>query len=157
MCDLPNQLGALQATGLLTVMSELTRGRIDLGFLGAGEVDRYGNLNSTWVGPNGRRIRLPGSGGACDIASLARRVVVVLREEGHRFQERVTYLTSPGHGEGNGWRERVGLPPGGTVRVITQRGVYGFPSPDRSMVVESIHPGVSPEELAIVSIPPKPV
>jgi glutaconate CoA-transferase subunit B len=148
MCDLPNQEGALAATGLLSVMAELQRGRVQLGFLGAGEVDRFGNLNSTWVEGGGRRVRLPGSGGACDIAALARRVVVILREEPHRFRERVFYLTSPGHGDGPGWRQRVGLPPGGPVRVITQRAVYGFPEGTRRITVESIHPGVDPGELA---------
>lgn len=151
MGDLPNQEGALQSTSLLTVMGELSRGRVDLGFLGAGEIDRHGNLNSTWVTEKGRRIRLPGSGGACDIASLARRVVVILREEPRRIREVVSYLTSPGQGDGPGWRERVGLPPGGTVRVITQRAIYALPPPSLALTVESIHPGIPREDLAFAS------
>src|SRR5436309_11346985 len=113
MADPPNILGATQCLDMLSVMSLLQSGRVHLGFLGAAEVDRYGNLNSTQVrGPKGL-IRLPGSGGACDIASLARRFVVLLDHDMQRLPERVSYITSPGNGEGGNWRQRVGLPRGG--------------------------------------------
>src|SRR5258708_8219240 len=79
MADPPNILGATQCLDMLSVMSLLQSGRVHLGFLGAAEVDRFGNLNSTLVrGADGQSIRLPGSGGACDIASLAQRFVVLM-------------------------------------------------------------------------------
>src|SRR5690349_12288665 len=107
MADPPNILGATQCLDMLGVMSLLQSGRVDLGFLGAAEVDRFGNLNSTQVqGPHGV-VRLPGSGGACDIASLAQRFVALLEHARHRLPERVSYITSPGNGDGTNWRKRV--------------------------------------------------
>src|SRR5208282_737075 len=112
----PNLLGATQTGDMLTVMSLLQSGRANLGFLGAAEVDRFGNLNTTQVPAGGhdfsradqgeknegasapakKVIRLPGSGGACDIASLAHRFVVLLEHSRHRLPERVSFITSPG-------------------------------------------------------------
>jgi len=90
------------------------------------EVDRFGNLNSTQVeGPKGM-IRLPGSGGACDIASLAQRFVVLLEHKKERLPERVSFLTSPGYGDGGDWRKRVGLPRGGPSAAITTKAVLRF-------------------------------
>src|SRR5437899_10335788 len=118
MADPANILGATQCLDLLGVMSLLQSGRVHLGFLGAAEVDRFGNLNSTEVrGPKGRT-RLPGSGGACDIASLAQRFVVLLEHSRERLPERVSYLTSPGYGDGGDWRKRMGLPRGCPAAVI---------------------------------------
>src|SRR2546422_888711 len=126
MADPPNILGATQCLDMLGVMSLLQSGRVHLGFLGAAEVDRFGNLNSTEVrGPKGL-VRLPGSGGACDIASLAQRFVVLLEHSKKRLPERVLYITSPGNGEGRGWRKRVGLPQGGPSAVITTKAVLRF-------------------------------
>src|SRR4029077_9799010 len=108
------------------VMSLLQSGRVDLGFLGAAEVDRFGNLNSTQVhGPRGI-IRLPGSGGACDIASLAHRFVVLLEHKKKRLPERVSFMTSPGYGDGGEWRKEVGLPRGGPSAVITTKALLRF-------------------------------
>src|SRR5215470_12382321 len=126
MADPPNILGATQCLDMLTVMSLLQSGRVDLGFLGAAEVDRFGNLNSTEVrGPRGLT-RLPGSGGACDIASLAHRFVVLLEHGKRRLPEHVSYVTSPGNGDGPDFRRRVGLPRGGPSAVITTKGVLRF-------------------------------
>ncbi|TMI89729.1 MAG: CoA-transferase [Bacillati bacterium ANGP1] len=147
MGDPPNIAGALACTTLADVMSHLQRGRVDVGFLGGAEVDRFGNLNTTWAEDRGRRIRLPGSGGAADIAALARRTVVLVHHERRRFPERVRYLTSPGFGTGRGWRETVGLVRGGPGRVITSLGVFGFDPESGEMVLESLHPGVTLEEL----------
>src|SRR5437588_12954701 len=88
MADPPNILGATQCLDMMGVMSLLQSGRVHLGFLGAAEVDRFGNLNSTEVRSGGRMTRLPGSGGACDIASLAQRFVVLLEHSKHRLPER---------------------------------------------------------------------
>jgi glutaconate CoA-transferase subunit B len=146
MADPPNLLGATQCLDMTGVMGLLQRGRVHLGFLGAAEVDRYGNLNSTQVtGPKGM-IRLPGSGGACDIASMAQRFVVLLEHSKHRLPERVSYITSPGFGEGKGWRERVGLPRGGPSAVITTKCVLRFGA-DNEAHLESVHPGVPVEDV----------
>jgi glutaconate CoA-transferase subunit B len=147
MGDPPNIAGALACTGLLDVMSHLQRGRVDVGFLGGAEVDRFGNLNTTWAEEEGRPIRLPGSGGAADIAALSRRTVVIMHHERRRFPERVRYLTSPGYGTGPGWRGMVGLVRGGPARVISSLGVFGFDADTLEMVLESVHPGVSPREI----------
>ena len=94
MGDPPNIAGATTCNGLIDVMALLQRGRIDLGFIGGAEVDRFGNLNTNWT----PEIRLPGSGGAADIASFARRTVIIMTHEPRGFRERVQYLTSAGHG-----------------------------------------------------------
>jgi glutaconate CoA-transferase subunit B len=146
MADPPNLLGATQCLDMLGVMSLLQAGRVDLGFLGAAEVDRFGNLNSTQVvGPHGVT-RLPGSGGACDIASLAKRFVVLLEHSKARLPERVSYVTSPGFGTGSNWRQEVGLVRGGPSAVITTKAVLRFDS-DGEAFVSSLHPGVSVEEV----------
>jgi glutaconate CoA-transferase subunit B len=160
MADPPNILGATQCLDMLGVMSLLQSGRVDLGFLGAAEVDRFGNLNSTrvWHGSptraaSGRRpmaeggfTRLPGSGGACDIASLAKRFVVLLEHSKRRLPERVSYVTSPGNGDGAGWRQRVGLPRGGPSAVITTKAVLRFDA-DGEARLASVHPGVTVEDV----------
>ncbi len=147
MGDPPNIAGALACTTLIDVMSHLECGRVDVGFLGGAEVDRFGNLNTTWVEDDGRRIRLPGSGGAADIASLARRTVIAMPHERRRFPERVSYLTSPGYGTGGRWRHEVGLVRGGPARVITSLAILGFDRESGEMVLESVHPGVTVEEV----------
>lgn len=146
MADPPNLLGATQCLDMLGVMSLLQAGRVHLGFLGAAEVDRFGNLNSTEVrGPKGLT-RLPGSGGACDIASLAQRFVVLLEHSRQRLPERVSYVTSPGNGEGAGWRKRIGLPRGGPAAAITTKAVLRF-GDDGEAFLSSIHPGVPVEDV----------
>jgi glutaconate CoA-transferase, subunit B len=141
MADPPNILGATQCLDMLGVMSLLQSGRVHLGFLGAAEVDRFGNLNSTEVHGTQGLVRLPGSGGACDIASLAQRFVVLLEHSKQRLPERVSYVTSPGNGDGAGWRERVGLPRGGPSALITTKAVLRF-GEDGEAYLASIHPGV---------------
>jgi glutaconate CoA-transferase, subunit B len=159
MADPPNILGATQCLDMLGVMSLLQSGRVNLGFLGAAEVDRFGNLNSTEVGgiphPSQKRarmghpqkfVRLPGSGGACDIASLAQRFVVLLEHAKHRLPEEVSYITSPGNGEGGDWRKRVGLPRGGPSAVITTKCVLRF-GDDGEAYLASLHPGVELDDV----------
>jgi glutaconate CoA-transferase subunit B len=146
MADPPNLLGATQCLDMTGVMGLLQSGRVNLGFLGAAEVDKYGNLNSTQVTVPKGIVRLPGSGGACDIASLAHRFVVLLDHAKHRLPERVSYITSPGFGEGLGWRERVGLPRGGPSAVITTKCVLRF-GDDREAYLDTIHPGVTVEDV----------
>jgi glutaconate CoA-transferase, subunit B len=146
MADPPNLYQATQCLDMLGVMSLLQSGRVHLGFLGAAEVDRFGNLNSTQVeGPKGL-IRLPGSGGACDIASLAHRFVVLLEHSKQRLPERVSFLTSPGNGEGPGWRKKVGLLRGGPAAAITTKAVLRF-GDDAEAYLASVHPGVTVKDV----------
>ncbi len=146
MADPPNILGATQCLDMLGVMGLLQSGRVDLGFLGAAEVDRFGNLNSTKVRGEKGIVRLPGSGGACDIASLAKRFVVLLEHSKRRLPERVSYITSPGYGDGKGWRERVGLARGGPAAAITSKAVLRY-SDDGEAFLDSVHPGVTVEDV----------
>jgi glutaconate CoA-transferase subunit B len=146
MADPPNIQGASQCLDMLGVMSLLQSGRVDLGFLGAAEVDRFGNLNSTEVRRANSATRLPGSGGACDIASLAHRFVVLLEHSKPRLPERVSYRTSPGNGDGPGWRNRVGLPRGGPSAVITTKAVLRF-AEDGEAFLASIHPGIEVDDV----------
>jgi glutaconate CoA-transferase subunit B len=146
MADPPNIQGATQCLDMLSVMSLLQSGRVHLGFLGAAEVDRFGNLNSTQVqGPKGI-IRLPGSGGACDIASLAHRFVALLEHSKQRLPEQVSYITSPGNGDGQDWRRRAGLPRGGPSAVITTKAVLRF-GDDGEAYLASVHPGIEVEDV----------
>jgi glutaconate CoA-transferase subunit B len=147
MADPPNILGATQTLDMLSVMALLQSGRVNLGFLGAAEVDRFGNLNSTQVqGPKGM-IRLPGSGGACDIASLAHRFVVLLEHKKERLPERVSFLTRPGYGDGGDWRKRVGLPRGGPAAAITTKAVLRFDDEKKEAYLDSVHPGVEVDDV----------
>ncbi|MGA8493110.1 MAG: CoA-transferase [Terriglobales bacterium] len=146
MADPPNLRGATQCLDMLGVMTLLQSGRVHLGFLGAAEVDRFGNLNSTEVRGSKGMTRLPGSGGACDIASLAHRFVVLLEHDKHRLPERVSYVTSPGNGDGAGWRARMGLPRGGPSAVITTKAVLRFGN-DGEAYLASVHPGIEVDDV----------
>ncbi len=143
MSDPPNVARALCCGSLNDVMYLLQTGRIDLGFIGGAEVDRFGNLNTHWVEERGKRTRLPGSGGAADIATMAKRCIIIMNHEKHRFSARVQYNTSPGFGSGGNWRVRNGLSGGGPSRVITSMGIFFFDPDSREMILSSHHPGVT--------------
>ena len=144
MSDPPNITGAIRTGDMLEVMGLLQSGRVGLGFVGAAEVDRFGNLNTTRVAGT----RLPGSGGAADIASLAGRLVVLLSHQRRRLVPRAHYVTSPGWGEGGNWRRRVGLGRGGPAALITDRAVIRFDNDEREAELESFHVVRSPDEVA---------
>ncbi|MCG6894174.1 MAG: CoA-transferase [Desulfobacteraceae bacterium] len=148
MGDLPNLHRALYLADTAEVMGMLQQGQVDVSFIGGAQVDRFGNLNTSYIdgGPAGRS-RLPGSGGACDLACLARRHVIVMKHERRRFVQRVDYITSPGWGDGGDWRQSVGLPRGGPAAVITTLGVFGFDPQSREMMLRSRHPGVTRKEV----------
>jgi glutaconate CoA-transferase subunit B len=146
MADPPNIVGSTQCLDMLGVMSLLQSGRVDLGFLGAAEVDRFGNLNSTQVQGLRGMIRLPGSGGACDIASLAHRFVVLLEHKKERLPERVSFMTSPGYGDGGEWRKKVGLPRGGPSAVITTKAILRFDE-NGEAYLSSVHPDIEVEDI----------
>jgi glutaconate CoA-transferase, subunit B len=147
MSDPPNVARALYCGSLNDVMYLLQSGRINLGFIGGAEIDRFGNLNTHWVEENGKRTRLPGSGGAADIATMAQRYTIIMNHERRRFVPRVSYITSPGFGDGGDWRERQGLSGGGPMCVISSMGIFSFEPESREMILASNHPGVSVEEI----------
>ena len=148
MGDLPNLYQAQWLTDTVNLMGLLQRGLVDVSFIGGAQVDRFGNLNTTYIGGIGNpRIRLPGSGGACDLASLAKRHIIIMSHEKRRFVPRVDYITSPGYGHGPGWRRSVGLPRGGPAAVITTLGVLRFDEKTREMELASVHPGVTVEDV----------
>jgi glutaconate CoA-transferase, subunit B len=149
MGDPPNVAGALWATRMSNVMSLMAQGEVDLGFIGGAEMDRFGNLNTSYIGdPSHPRTKLPGSGGGADIAVLSRRWVSLMAHEPRRLVERVSYVTSPGHGDGSpGWRERNGLHGGGPVALVTTLAVLRFPEGGGEAFLSSVHPGHTVEEV----------
>jgi glutaconate CoA-transferase subunit B len=148
MGDPPNILGAEWATRTGALMGLLAQGWASLGFVGAAEVDRYGNLNTSYIGDRQHpKTKLPGSGGGADIASLAQRLAIIMSHERKRFPERVSYITSPGYGEGGDWRREVGLPRGGPQIVITTLAVLGFTSDTHEMELRTWSAGSSAEEV----------
>lgn len=125
----------------------LHKGLVDVGFLGGLEADAYGNLNTTLLGdPKGKFRHFTGSGGGNDIASCARRTVIIIRQEARKLNEAVSFVTSPGYLRGGGDREAAGLQ-GEPSRVITDRAVFGFDPVSKRMRLESIHPGITLEEV----------
>ncbi len=123
----------------------LQPGRIDLGFLSAAQLDRYANINTTLVGGDYRNpaVRLPGAGGAPEIAASCREVIVVVRQSPRTFVDRVDFVTSVGFGSGKGSRERLGLTGGGPRIVITDLGILR-PDPDTcELRLTTLHPGVT--------------
>ncbi len=147
MGDPPNVRGATWCTRTVDLMGLLARGEVDAGFIGGAEVDRHGNLNTTAIGPDRTHptVQLPGSGGGADIASLAKRLIVIMPHDKRRLRERVDFMTTPGYGEGPGWRGRVGLPRGGPSVLITTLGVFRFV--EGEAVLASYHPGASVERV----------
>jgi glutaconate CoA-transferase subunit B len=124
------------------------RGFLDVGFMGGAQIDLFGNINTTVVGSYERpKVRLPGTGGANDIASLCREVIILTVHERRRFVERVDFVTSPGWLTGDGSRQRAGLLFGGVSRVVTTLGIFGFDPDSRRMRVEALHPGVSLDQV----------
>ncbi|WGD30718.1 CoA-transferase [Ancylobacter sp. WKF20] len=125
------------------VLLMLQRGYVDVGFMGGAQIDRFGNLNSSFIGdPADPKIRLPGTGGGNDIASLAD-MIVAMKHEKRRFVEKVDFITSPGFLDGSKTRAERGLPAGGMFRVVTDLGILGFDPDSRAMTVVALHPGVS--------------
>jgi glutaconate CoA-transferase subunit B len=129
------------------VLLLLQRGYIDVGFMGGAQIDRFGNLNSSFIGPADKpAIRLPGTGGGNDISSLTN-MIVAMKHEKRRFVEHVDFITSPGWIDGRASRAECGLPMGGMWRVVTDLAVMGFDEETREMEVLALHPGVSFEQV----------
>ncbi|MCP5368267.1 MAG: CoA-transferase [Hyphomicrobiales bacterium] len=147
MGDPANQVGAVWATGLVDILGHLQGGHVDVGFIGGAQIDRFGNINSSYVGDFAApKVKLPGSGGAADIAALSKRLLTIMSHERHRLVERVDYVTSPGFLDGGDARARLGLP-GGPAAVITDRAILRPAGPDHELHLASVHPGHSVDEV----------
>jgi glutaconate CoA-transferase subunit B len=149
MGDPPNVVDALWATRMSNAMALMAQGGVDLGFIGGAEVDRFGNLNTSYIGdPSRPAVKLPGSGGGADIAIMSRRWVTLMSHEKRRLVERVSYVTSPGHGDGTpGWRRRNGLRGGGPAAIVTTMCVFTFPDQGGEARLASVHPGCTVEDV----------
>jgi glutaconate CoA-transferase subunit B len=126
----------------------LQPGRVDIGFLSAAQIDRHANINTTVIGADYRhpRVRLPGAGGAPEIAASCREVVVVVRQSARTFVDRVDFVTSVGFGHAPGDRQRLGLTGSGPRVVITDLGILTPHQSTRELTLVSVHPGVTPEQ-----------
>ena len=145
------QRAARRANMLLSITDILLlqqRGYVDYGFLGGAQIDMHGNLNSSFIGdPEKPKVRLPGTGGANDIASLASKILVAMHHEKKRFVEKVDFITTPGYLQGGESRKKAGLLMGGTYKVITHLGIFGFDEKTKRMRLETLHPEVTLEEV----------
>ena len=140
--------GFSYATDLFTTFTMTYRGFVDICFLGVGQIDRYGNVNTTCVGDYYHpTLRLTGAGGAADFIAYARKTVLTLR--GGQFVEKLDYLTSAGHLTGGDSRDRTGLFPKGSgpSTLLTTKGVFNFDLVTKEMYLAKIHPGVTLEEI----------
>jgi len=127
----------------------LQPGRIDVGFLGAAQIDKYGNINTTIVGGDYAhpRTRLPGAGGAPEIAASCRQVIVIVRQNLRAFVEKVDFITSVGYGTGPGDRERLGLRGAGPQKIITDLGILTPDPVSCEFIVTSMFPGITQQTI----------
>jgi glutaconate CoA-transferase subunit B len=141
-------LGASCNSGLadsFALMQNRTTGRHVVGILGAAQIDKYGNLNSTAIGDYFHpKVRFSGSGGACDVASFVDRTIIFMQHERRKFVSKVDYLTSPGWLDGPAGRRKAGLTGNGPSAVITDLAVMGFDEETREMLLEAYFPGKTP-------------
>lgn len=144
---------SLCTTSLWRLFSDQQRGFFDVGLIGGAQVDKFGNMNSTAVFGDGDyfspTVRLPGSGGANDVASSAGRTVLSVPLERRRFLERVDYNTSPGHLTGPGARQAAGLPGRGPIAIITDKCIFRFHEETKEAYLHSLHPGVDVDDVRV--------
>ena len=140
---------ALMASSMTESMTMTLRGLVDYVFLGGAQIDAYGNLNSTVIGDYDHpKARLPGSGGAADLATGAWRTMVITPQNPRRFVAKLDFCTTPGYLTGKGAREAAGLPTNtGPYRIITDIAVLGFDDETKRMRIESVHPGVTIDDV----------
>jgi glutaconate CoA-transferase subunit B len=141
---------AAMATGMADVMQFAQKGMIDYTFLGGAQIDPYGNLNSTMIGTDHARpkVRLPGSGGANDLASFCRKTLTIMKQDAKKFVPKLDFLTTPGYLSGPGAREAAGLPPGtGPHRVITDLAVLDYHPETKRMRLLAVHAGHTIDEV----------
>lgn len=140
---------AIAASSMHDAMSLTQAGYLDYGFLGAAQIDCYGNINTTIIGDwSAPKVRFPGSGGANDVGSFCHRTIVIMGQDARKFVDKMDFITTPGYLDGPGARERAGLPDGGgPYRIITQLGVFGFDKVTKRMMLVSLHRGVTIEDV----------
>ena len=142
--------GSLMVCSMADVFQYLLQnGRIEVGLLGGAQIDRYGNINTTVVGDYRHpKVRLPGSGGAAEIAIHARRTVVISRLDRRVFLEKVDFVTSPGHRAHGKSRRELGMPGAGPVKVITDKAVLEADPESGELILSALYPGIEPSEVA---------
>ncbi|MEX2751022.1 MAG: CoA-transferase subunit beta, partial [Candidatus Freyarchaeota archaeon] len=134
----------VSADSMIRVFSDQQSRLVDVGVISGAQVDKYGNVNSTVIGDYKKpEVRLTGSGGACDIACSAQRLLIMMRQEKRRFPEKVDFITSPGFIDGPGAREKLKLRGKGPAAVITTMGIFRFDEKTKEMYLDSIHPGIT--------------
>jgi glutaconate CoA-transferase subunit B len=153
---LPISTNEMRAARRATMLPGITdtflfaqRGFLDWGFIGGAQIDRFGNINTSVIGPDywNPKVRLPGTGGANDIISLCREVVIITAHERRRFVERVDFRTSPGHLDGGDGRAAAGLLFGRVARVVTTLGLFSFHPDTKRMQLDALHPEASREDV----------
>ncbi len=158
--DLPRAVGeartfhkALSASGICDIMESAQRGFVDYGFLGGAQIDPYGNLNSSIIGPQHHppKVRLPGSGGGNDVGSLCWETIAIMRHDKRRFVPRLDFATTPGYLDGPNARRRAGLPKGsGPIYVVSSLALMGYDRGEGGtyrMTLEALNPGVTTEQV----------
>ena len=129
-------------------MYYLQGGLVDVALLGGAQIDRFGNLNTTVIGDYAHpKVRLPGSGGACEIAINAKKILMIMRLKGRAFVEKLDFMTSPGHLNGGEQAAKLGIPGKGPALVITDRALFDFDNPDREMTLVEIGVGETVESI----------
>ncbi|RDE17283.1 MAG: hypothetical protein C4K48_00100 [Candidatus Thorarchaeota archaeon] len=136
-------IGLIETLGFL-----LQAGRIDVGFLGAAQIDEYGNLNTSYIGPyDAPKVKLPGSGGGNDIASSAKRLIIMMSHDKRKFLKKLDYMTSPGHLEGPGSRKKWSMVGNGPEVVITDMCQMDFHPKTKKIRLMSVHPGYTVQDI----------
>ncbi len=140
--------GSAMVGGLMEGLGLVHAGDLDVGFLGGAQIDMYGNLNSHVIGDyHHPKVRFAGSGGANDLGSGCQRTIIMMPHSRRRFVKKVDFTTTPGYLTGGQAREKLGFPGGGPSVVISNLGIMRFDPETKEMYVESLHPGVSPEQI----------
>jgi len=136
-------IGLIETLGLM-----LQGGHVDVGFVGAAQIDEYGNINTTYIGPYEKpEVRLPGSGGGNDIVSSAKRIVIIMTHEKRKMVKKLDYMTSPGFLNGSETREKIGLLGGGPSLVVTNLCQMDFDPKTKKIRLATVHPGVSVQQV----------
>ncbi len=141
--------GATSVTSISDLfMYYLQGGLVDAALLGGAQIDRFGNLNTTTIGDYAQpKVRLPGSGGACEIAINAKKILMIMRLKRRAFVDKLNFQTSPGHLHGGAAREEMGLPGTGPQLVITDLALFDFDNPQREMTLIQVAPGETAESI----------
>ncbi|UCE09368.1 MAG: hypothetical protein JSW61_10370 [Candidatus Thorarchaeota archaeon] len=141
--------GSSASIGLIETLGFILQGgRIDVGFLGAAQIDEYGNLNTSYIGTyDNPKVKLPGSGGGNDIASSAKRLIIIMTHDKRKFVKKLDYMTSPGHLQGPGSREEWSFVGGGPEVVITDMCQMDFDPETLRIRLKSVHPGYTAQDV----------